>query len=233
MSPLSVIIPTRRLDAALCTRIDRIRGLLPGVQVVVVEPDDLDDAAVGATSTPARVALIRARRGRGTQCNAGVDAATGGLLMFLHDDTELPAGAGAAIANGFDDPRVVMTCFRLRFDQHHWLLGLYSWFSRFETFWTTFGDQAMVVRREAFDTVGGMPDWPLFEDVELARRLRRHGRVVKLGLAVTTSAGRYRANGVLSQQLGNALRMLRFLLGTPPERLAVGYEARSGNGGGR
>jgi GT2 family glycosyltransferase len=200
--------------------------------VIVVEPEDLI-AEIGAAPRPAEVSLIRDRRGRGSQCSAGARMATGELLMFLHDDTELPHGASAAIDRAFADPRVVMTCFRLRFDQPHWLLALYGWFSRFESVWTTFGDQAMVVRRDAFDAAGGIPDWPLFEDVELARRMRRRGRVAKLPLAVTTSAVRYQANGVLTQQIGNALRMIRFLLGTPPERLAVRYEAQPGNGGGR
>ena len=229
MPTLSVIIPTRRLDTALLDRIERTRRLLPTAEIVVVEPDDLPaDAAAG--KAPSGVGLTRARRGRGTQCSAGAAGASGDLLMFLHDDTELPDGALAAIEDAFVDPRVHMTCFRLRFDQHHWLLALYGWFSRYETIWSTFGDQAMVVRRGAFDAVGGIPDWPLFEDVELARRLRRSSRVVKLRLAVTTSAARYRANGIVRQQLGNALRMLRFLLGTPPRRLAAVYEAQPGSG---
>jgi len=230
MRRLSVIIPTRRLDQALLARIARLRRLLPGTEIIVVEPDDIGG---GCTPPPkAGPSVIRAPRGRGSQCMAGARAARGDLLMILHDDTGLPDGAGPAIEEAFADPAVVMTCFRLRFDQRHWLLALYGWCSRFESVWTTFGDQAMVVRRDAFDAVGGMPDWPLFEDVELARRLRRHGRVAKLSLSVTTSAARYRANGVLSQQLGNGLRMLRFLLGTPPHRLAAGYEAQPGSGGG-
>jgi rSAM/selenodomain-associated transferase 2 len=230
MTRLSIVIPTRRLNQALLTRIARLRRLLPGAKVIVVEPDDPEG---GSTPSPAvGPLLIRAPRGRGSQCSAGARAASGDLLMFLHDDTELPDDAGAAIGQAFADPAVVMTCFRLRFDQRHWLLAVYGWFSRFESVWTTFGDQAMVVRRDAFDAVGGMPDWPLFEDVELARRLRRHGRVAKLPLSVTTSAARYRANGVLVQQVGNALRMLRFLLGTPPHRLAASYEAQPGSGGG-
>lgn len=222
--PLSIIIPTRRLDDALCARIERLSRILPAGEILVVEPGDLGGEPVQLPSV-AGLSLIRARRGRGPQCNAGARMATGRLLMFLHDDTDLPDGAGPAIERAFSDPRVCMTCFRLRFDRRHWLLWVYGWLSRIESIWTTFGDQAMVVRREALDAVGGLPDWPLFEDVELARRLRRLGPVVKLPLAVTTSAVRYETNGALIQQLGNALRMVRFLLGTPPERLAAGYEA--------
>jgi len=228
MQTLSIIIPTRRLDDAVLRRMEQARRLLPADEIVVVEPEDIGADAAAPQSARPGLTLVRARRGRGSQCAAGARAVRGNLLMFLHDDTELPDGAWAAINQGFEDPEVVMTCFRLRFDQRHWLLSLYGWFSRFETIWTTFGDQAMVVRRSALEAVGGMPDWPLFEDVEIARRLRRQGRTIKLPLAVTTSAVRYRANGVIGQQLRNALRMLRFLLGESPERLARAYEAQPG-----
>ncbi len=147
-------------------------------------------------------------------------------MMFLHDDTDLPAEARSAMEYAFSDSRVGMSCFRLRFDRHHWLLGLYEQGSRIESLLTTFGDQAMTVRRSVFESVGGFPDWPLFEDVELARRVRRHSRISKLPVAVTTSAARYQANGMLGQQLANGLLFARFLLGASPDRLAAIYEGR-------
>jgi GT2 family glycosyltransferase len=225
MSSLSIIIPTRRSSPVLCARLPRLTRDFPGVQIIIVEPDDLEPAGAKPT-LPGNAVLLHAPRGRGTQCNAGVRIARGELLMILHDDTELPDGACAAIAAAFADPRTAMTCFRLRFDRRHWLLGLYGWFSRFDSVWTTFGDQAMVVRHDLLDSVGGLPDWPMYEDVELARRIRRVGRVVKLPQAVTTSAERYVRNGIARQQLANALAITRFLLGASPWRLAAAYEDR-------
>jgi rSAM/selenodomain-associated transferase 2 len=225
MPSLSIIVPTRRSSSTLRARLSRLARALPDAQVIVVEPDDL--APTGdEPALPAHVVRLRAPRGRGTQCNAGVRIARGELLMFLHDDTALPAGAFAAVAAAFADPRTAMTCFRLRFDRRHWLLGLYGWFSRFDSIWTTFGDQAMVVRHDLLDAVGGLPDWPLYEDVELARRMRRIGRIVKLPLTVTTSAVRYARNGIVRQQLANAVAITRFLLGASPWRLAAAYEGR-------
>jgi len=148
--------------------------------------------------------------------------------MFLHDDTRLPSDAPTLLARAILEPDLEMACFRLRFDRDHWLLRLYALASRLESLFTTFGDQAMVIRRSAFDEIGGFPDWPLFEDVELARRLRRRGRIRKLPASVTTSARRYEANGLLRQQLSNALLLARFLLGASPQRLAQVYEGQAG-----
>jgi hypothetical protein len=148
--------------------------------------------------------------------------------MFLHDDTDLPRDAGEVLETAFRDPGIGMACFRLAFDQRHWLLDAYASGSRFESRLTTFGDQAMTIRRDLFEAVGGFPDWPLFEDVELARRVRRCSRIAKLPRAVTTSASRFLANGPARQQLANGLLLARFLLGAPPARLAAIYERQRG-----
>lgn len=225
---LALVIPTRRLDAELAAGIPALVARLTPCEVIVVEPQDTVPAST--VPLPAGCRLVRAPRGRGTQCNAGARASRADLLLFLHDDTQAPADAAAAIARAFDDPAVGMACFRLRFDRRHPLLALYAWCSRFDSVWTTFGDQGYLIRRSLFDAVGGFPDWPLFEDVELARRVRRQrgplGRIRKLGCAVTTSAVRFERGGVLRQQLRNAVAMLRFFAGASPRRLAAAYERR-------
>jgi rSAM/selenodomain-associated transferase 2 len=225
---LAVVIPTRQLDAELAAGTHALVAGLQPSEVIIVEPEDA--APAGAVALPAGCRLLRAPRGRGTQCNAGAQASRARLLLFLHDDTRLPADAAQAIAEAFADPTVGMACFRLRFDRHHPLLALYAWCSRFDSVWTTFGDQGYLIRRSLFDAVGGFPDWPLFEDVELARRVRRQSgtlrRIRKLGSEVTTSAVRFERSGVLRQQLRNALAMLRFFAGASPQRLAAAYERR-------
>ncbi|MGB5737252.1 MAG: glycosyltransferase family 2 protein [Thiohalocapsa sp.] len=236
MPKLSIIIPTRRLHAALAARIRSRLAPLPDVEVLIVEPDDIASPPPAIAGSPATelalpaasTRMLRATRGRGTQCNAGARAASGELLLFLHDDTELPPDALTCIGSVFEDPRVGAACFRLRFDHDHWLLGLYAACSRFESVLTTFGDQGLMFRRDLFDELGGFPDWPLFEDVELARRARRRSGIVKLPATVTTSAIRFERNGILRQQLLNAELLARFLLGARPEDLATRYEYRRG-----
>ena len=231
MRPISVVVPTRRLDTALRERCARTAACLPGAEIILCEPDDL-----GPLVPPPPLSegwrLVRAPRGRGTQCNGGARAAAGALLMFLHDDTDLPHDAAVVLAAALRDPGIGMACFRLAFDQRHWLLDAYAWGSRFESRLTTFGDQAMTIRHDLFEAVGGFPDWPLFEDVELARRVRqcshRCSRIAKLPSAVTTSASRFLAHGPARQQLANGLLLARFLLGAPPARLAAIYERQRG-----
>ncbi|NBC48920.1 MAG: glycosyltransferase [Gammaproteobacteria bacterium] len=184
------------------------------------------NAAITRALSHTSTTLTQGPRGRGTQCNAGAKRATGELLLFLHDDTQLPDAAGSIIARAFESGETEIACFQLAFDSPHPLLRFYASFSAIDSFLTSFGDQGILIRRELFDRLGGFPDWPLFEDVELLRRARRQTRVRKLPAAVTTSAVRFIDRGIVRQQLLNAELMLRFAFGADPESLRRRYERR-------
>lgn len=230
MPNLSIIIPTRRVGPHLAPCLHACRCAFPGAEIIVVVAcsgaDPVRTAELPRPPGPLEgvTQVLYATTGRGPQCNAGARAAAGELLLFLHDDSILPRQAAVLTKSAFAEDDAELACFRLRFDDAHWLLGLYGWFSRFDSLLTSFGDQGILIRRRFFDHLGGFPDWPLFEDVELLRRARRRARVLKLPGVVTTSAVRFRRNGVVRQQLMNAGLIMRYLLGTAPTRLAELYE---------
>jgi hypothetical protein len=47
------------------------------------------------------------------------------------------------------------------------------------------------VRREAYEQVGGFKPFPIFEDLDLMKRLRKQGRVIHLPAVVVTSSRRF------------------------------------------
>jgi glycosyltransferase involved in cell wall biosynthesis len=81
------------------------------------------------------------------------------------------------------------------------------------------GDQGIFVLRDVFHSIGGAPDWPLFEDVELVRRIKQAGTFVVLKTPLTVSGRRYIEHGVFRTAL--LIYGLRFAywLGVPPQRL--------------
>jgi rSAM/selenodomain-associated transferase 2 len=222
---IAVVIPT--LDEART-----IAGCLAHLaqfeiaEIVVCDGGSVDETrAIVADLTYVRV--ISASRGRGSQFAAGIAATTAPIIVLLHADTILPPQADRYIRSALADPAVAGGCFRLRFDSRRASLRFWAWFSRFETALTTFGDQAFFVRRSALAAAGGMVDWPLLEDVEVRRRLKRVGRFVKLQPTVVTSARRFERDGVLRGQLRNAFILGALRLGVSPQRLAAIYRATS------
>lgn len=143
--------------------------------------------------------VIYSARGRATQMNAGAAVARGDVLIFLHADTRLPCDAFEAIERAFVSPKVVGGAFRLCFNCDLWPYRLVAFItnlrSRLSTIFT--GDQAYFIRAASFRAVGGYPDQPLMEDLEIISRLRKIGKVVLLPQYVTTSARRHRKLGLM------------------------------------
>lgn len=218
---ISVIVPTFNEATHIGATIAQIRA--GGFDECIVVDGGSTDGTADIVRMQSFARLIETPRGRGLQLNAGAAAASGDILLFLHADTVLPNGAAGDIAQLLDDPAVAGGCFRMKFDRPHPLLALYAWFTRFDSAFTTFGDQAFFMRREAYAAAGGFPQWPFLEDVEMRRRLRRHGRFVKLSGAVTTSARRYASEGFARRQLLNAAILLLHRCGMTAEWLAPLY----------
>ncbi len=109
---------------------------------------------------------------RGTLCSS---TPTGGSRV----------GAGARVRRTLRDPAAVGGRFDVRLDRGGLLLrtveGMMNWRSRHTGIAT--GDQAIFVRRDVFERLGGFEAIPLFEDVRLSRRLRRAGRFVRSATA--------------------------------------------------
>ena len=145
--------------------------------------------------------------------------------MFLHADSVLPANAYTVVTGFISEPRSQIATFRLRFDSTNLLLRVFGWFTRFDTVFTRFGDQGILIRRDFYEALGGFPTWNLFEDVALLQRARAVTRVHSLPGYVTTSARRFQKRGVVAQQWLNAKLLYRYLRGTPPAELSELYHA--------
>lgn len=221
---VSLIIPVlneaRRIDALL-TELQPLD--LP--EVIVVDGGS-SDATVDLVRRHPQVRLIQAGRGRAAQMNAGAAAATGDVLWFLHADTRLPAGALRELELALADTAVVAGAFRIWTvpdGEPTWLapfLHLADARSRYSSL--PYGDQALFVRTAAFQAVGGFPDQPLMEDLELSRRLRRVGRIRTVPASVLVSGRRFLARPLYYTFLVNVFPLL-YRCGVSPQTLVRWY----------
>jgi rSAM/selenodomain-associated transferase 2 len=224
---LSVIVPMLNEERAIARTLDAIAAGASGAQVIV-EVIVVDGGSTDRSCEEARprcATLLVAPRGLARQMNAGAAAAQGDALVFVHADTLMPRSFAGDIATALADPTIIGGRFDLQLDDNAPLLRLIGWLvsARSRLSRTGTGDQAIFVRRGIFERLGGYRDIALCEDLDLARRLKRAGRVACLRSRVTTSARRWRERGVVNTTIRMWFIRAAFLLGVPPARLAHLY----------
>lgn len=220
---LSVIVPAHNEEGTI--------GRTLAHTLEHVRPAELFVANVSSTDRTGEIACRNARvltleATRGAALNLAARQATGDVLLFVHADTLLPPDAAAHIETALQDPRVVGGAFRLRLDDPGWLARLVSRAvnARSALLGTFFGDQALFVRREIFDQVGGYRDWSVMEDLEILSRLRCHGRLALVKAPVITSARRHRGNGWIKTLATVWAICLLFRLGVPSQAMLRMYQ---------
>lgn len=222
---VSAVIPVVADTEALGRLLELLQASpCPPDEIIVV--DGGNSAGCRSLARRFQCAYLTTRAGRGHQLHAGALRATGDVLWFLHADATPPGDAVALIrqrhaagaAGGY---------FGFRFTgAPRWfkavLARLINWRARIGI---PYGDQGLFASRQAYDSVGGFADLPLFEEVDLVRGLRAQGDFRRLPADMGVSPRRWERDGWVWRTLHNRYLALAYALGVPPRRLARAYRA--------
>lgn len=218
---LSIVIPVLNDAVALENLLGQLRPLCEdAVELIVVDGGSSDGSAGIARASAARV--LAAPANRGAQLNAGCRVARGDWIWMLHADSLIPQGSVRCI-RALTEPgwgrfniafepqgpgmRLIATLMNLRAA----LSGICT------------GDQGVFVHRRLLAAVGGVPEQPLMEDIELCRRLKTLCRPRCLSLHLVTSSRRWSRHGAIQTVLGMWWLRLRYWWGADPADLAAEY----------
>ena len=219
---ISVIIPILNEAKSIVAMLQALLPLGPS-ELFIVDGGSSDGTR--AICRQFGVEVLTSPRGRAAQMNYGARRATGDVLLFLHADTRLPPTAFDDIRDALADPRFVGGRFDIQLDGDHWMLrvvgAMISLRSRLSNVGT--GDQAIFVRREMFQGMGGFPDIPIMEDVAFCRALKRLGEMACLRSKVITSARRWELDGVWRTIFRMWMLKSLYLIGVSPHRLKRYY----------
>ena len=225
---IAVVIPALDESEAISATLDSILDGASGSEV------ELDLLVVDGGSSDATADLSRAQGarvttsapGRARQLQAGLEASTGDVVVFIHADTAMPQGWADAIVGSLVEPRSVGGAFEFAFDRRALaelpvedageLQRVELWAQR-RARWLGFvyGDQAIFARRSALESIGGVPQAPVMEDVDLVSALRKIGGFAQLPLAVATSPRRYLKHGVGQTAWKHAVAIMGWIVGIP------------------
>lgn len=163
-------------------------------EVILVDGGSHDGSANAALA--GGFTVIQAPCGRARQMNAGAAASSGDVLLFLHADTRLPDDMLAMLHRALVSGRA-WGRFDVRIEGASWQLPMVAWLMNLRSRWSGIatGDQAIFVSRTAFQAIGGFPDQPLMEDIELSKRLKRISAPACVQMKVTTSGRRWIERG--------------------------------------
>ena len=231
MIPLvSIIIPALNEEKIIASTLRSLEELKGEFEVIVVDggsDDRTREVAEVSLKAFSRSRLVTSRRGRGTQLNAGAQAASGEVLLFLHADTRLPENAITLIEDAIKNSKTVGGNFHLIFDGADMASKLFTriynarrWFGIY------YGDSAIWVRRDVFERVGRFINSPLMEDYDFCRKLERAGRTVCLKGSAITSSRRWTGGRTPLVLMIWIVIQWMFLLGVPPHSMAWLYYPR-------
>ncbi|MCF8566616.1 TIGR04283 family arsenosugar biosynthesis glycosyltransferase [Alicyclobacillus tolerans] len=222
MPSVSLIVPVLNEAHTIAASLFHLRSSFPACEIIVVDGGSLDNTAEIAKQY-ARV--VMSERGRAHQMNAGASVCSGEILWFIHADSYIDKTALTHIQEVLRNGEVVGGGLTLRFAEDSWSLRLIAKLSNFRARYLhwIFGDQSMFVRRRDFESIGGFPDLPIMEDLEISLLLKKRGELVLLPAISTTSTRRFIEHGTWRTITRMQTLKLQYFLGVDPEDILRKY----------
>ena len=226
---ISIITPVLNEELQVVPFLDALNRDRDPIEHIFVDGGSTDRTCALLQQYPVR--LISSVPSRGLQQNLGAQAAHGDILLFLHCDTRLPDNFPSLIRETLQPPGRVAGAFSLAIDHPGWPYRLVEKGAniRSRLLNLPYGDQALFIKKSAFERSGGFPAHPILEEITLLRRLRRLGSIGIIGAPAITSARRWQRLGLVRTTLVNQILVAGFFMGVAPQRLARLYFRGSGS----
>ncbi len=232
---LSIIIPVYREAAFISGTIHSILDLKICVPFEIIVSDGESTRSTlsllkkdKTISCRHPVKLIPSPLGRGSQLNAGAKAALGELFFFLHADTRMDQKGMDLMIAAWQDHVDPLFCgaFDLHINSEKKVFRMIEKIASLRSRFTKipYGDQGIFMSRQLFEKINGFPDIPIMEDVGIMSKVKSVSITpIFLSHTITTSARRWKDQGILYTTVKNWVLISLYLLGIPPNVLTKHY----------
>ena len=226
-SVLSIVIPIAESSLALLPLIKALA--LDDCEILVVQAMETGNVAqvdeVRSKCQALGVIWLYSPASRGGQIALGVDYASANWLWVLHCDSAdlepalsylLWLAKSGRVGGGRFDVRLIGAQRGLA-----WVARAMNWRSRIRRICT--GDQGMFFHHSLLRQIGGFPNQPLMEDIEVSKRLRAYGEFFAPQVVLSTNGKRWEQHGVVRTVVAMWGWRLRYFLGVPARQLFDEY----------
>lgn len=220
----SIIIPVLHEAKNINLLLEHLQLFQENCEIIVVEGNPKRETIDNIRNKDIKIVISEA--GRGRQMNTGAASAGGKILIFLHADTQLPVNALDRIRHALQKKQYVGGAFDLGIRSDNLILKVIAKCASLRSRLTRipYGDQAIFIRKDYFNNIGGYKEIPLMEDVELMQRIKKRGdKIYILSDRVFTSPRRWEKEGIVYCTLRNWIIIILYLIGISPDKLARYY----------
>lgn len=229
MNSLSVIIPVfneaQNIKRLLDYLIENKHDDVP-TEVIVVDGGSRDGSVEIVSEIASKnkdIHILKSEKGRAKQMNMGAKKAKYKILYFLHADTFPPKNYNKIISKHIENG-ASSGCFKMKFDSQHWWLVFSGWLTHFNLKICRGGDQSLFVTKEVFNQLNGYDEsYLIYEDNDFIAKLYKHHKFIVLPHWVTSSARRYKSNGVWQLQYHFLIIHLKWYFGASAKQLENYY----------
>ncbi|MBL7996111.1 TIGR04283 family arsenosugar biosynthesis glycosyltransferase [bacterium] len=202
---ISIVVPVLNEANVIGSCLAKLLEWEDDIEIIVADGGSRDETVpiakqMAAGSRKRLQVLENLKPGRAFQMNAGADAATGDVLLFLHADCTLHQGSLNAICEHLKDETIIGGGFYKKYSVENFSLRIYRIaMNVIRTRWmkNLVGTNAIFVRKQAFVQLGKFNEVSLLEDVMLSDRMKKAGRLIFLKPHVVSSSRRYYEAGIL------------------------------------
>jgi rSAM/selenodomain-associated transferase 2 len=230
---ISVIIPTFNEELTIGKTLEAISRLVNVDEIIIVDGGSTDKTAEKVENfekikETKFIEIDDANRGKQLHC--GTKHAGGDIFWFIHADTRPKQGSGKQIKKYMRYEEIVGGNFEIIFSGDKFWARFLTWlYPQLLGLGLVYGDSAFFVRRSVYEEIGGFREYPIFEDVELYKRLRKKGRFVLINMPVTTSSRRFDDHSFIWTFAKWSLRQGLYWIGVSPHFLGRTYKQIRGN----
>lgn len=221
---ISIIIPTLNEEKVLFDTLASI-STCDNVEIIIADGGSQDRTIEIAKEFDVRI--VQSQSGRGRQMNAGAAVANGETLLFMHADSSLPDSFQRDIQNILKDN--IAGAFRLKIDGLIFGKSIVEWGANVRSKYRQkpYGDQGFFIKANDFYQLDSFKNWPIMEDYEFIRRVKKAGRIGIASTAMRTSGRRWQKRGLIRNTLRNQLCVIAYRLGFSPDQIAKFYARES------
>ena len=221
---ISIIIPTNNESQNLPLLLSDLSIINQEAEVIVVDSHSEDKTEEIAKIYSAKIYKSKIKS-RGLQLNIGAKKAKGEWLIFIHADSRLDKNFSREIKRVLIGDKEFIYFFKFKINDKKIVYRLLEILVNLRSciFKEPYGDQGLIIHRNAYFKNNGYSKIPLMEDIDFIKRLNNKKRLRMLNVPIYTSSRKWGKNGILLQTFKNWKLRKRWIKGESIQSIYIDY----------